>query len=152
MIKINVIVKDKTWLKFIKNPETYLKKKIKIIQRDNFFRKKKYNFSVLLSGTKEIKYLNKKFKKKNKTTDILSFPSQNKKDLKILLKSNLEIYLGDIIINLKKINTSSKKLFKKRFDVLWIHGLIHLFGYDHKIDSNYKKMSAIEKKLLNKLN
>ncbi len=152
MIKINVIVKDKTWFKFIKNPETYLKKKIKIIQRDNFFRKKKYNFSVLLSGTKEIKYLNKKFKKKNKTTDILSFPSQNKKDLKILLKSNLEIYLGDIIINLKKINTSSKKLFKKRFDVLWIHGLIHLFGYDHKIDSNYKKMSAIEKKLLNKLN
>ena len=146
MIKINVIVKDKTWFKFIKNPETYLKKKIKIIQRDNFFRKKKYNFSVLLSGTKEIKYLNKKFKKKNKTTDILSFPSQNKKDLKILLKSNLEIYLGDII------NTSSKKLFKKRFDVLWIHGLIHLFGYDHKIDSNYKKMSAIEKKLLNKLN
>ena len=91
MIKINVIVKDKTWFKFIKNPETYLKKKIKIIQRDNFFRKKKYNFSVLLSGTKEIKYLNKKFKKKNKTTDILSFPSQNKKDLKILLKSNLEI-------------------------------------------------------------
>ncbi len=152
MIKINVIVKDKTWFKFIKNPETYLKKKIKIIQRDNFFRKKKYNFSVLLSGTKEIKYLNKKFKKKNKTTDILSFPSQNKKDLKILLKSNLEIYLGDIIINLKKINTSSKKLFKKRFDILWIHGLIHLFGYDHKIDSNYKKMSAIEKKLLNKLN
>ncbi len=82
----------------------------------------------------------------------MSFPSQNKKDLKILLKSNLEIYLGDIIINLKKINTSSKKLFKKRFDILWIHGLIHLFGYDHKIDSNYKKMSAIEKKLLNKLN
>ena len=40
MIKINVIVKDKTWLKFIKNPETYLKKKIKIIQRDNFFKKK----------------------------------------------------------------------------------------------------------------
>ena len=152
MIKINVIVKDKTWFKFIKNPETYLKKKIKIIQRDNFFRKKKYNFSVLLSGTKEIKYLNKKFKKKNKTTDILSFPSQNKKDLKKLFKSNLEIYLGDIIINLKKINNSSKKLFKKRFDVLWIHGLIHLFGYDHKIDSNYKKMSAIEKKLLNKLN
>ena len=152
MIKINVIVKDKTWLKFIKNPENYLKKKIKIIQGDNFFKKRKYRLSVLLSGTKEIKYLNKKFRKKNKPTDILSFPSQNKKDLKILLKSNLEIYLGDIIINLKKINTSSKKLFKKRFDVLWIHGLIHLFGYDHKIDSNYKKMSAIEKKLLNKLN
>ena len=152
MIKINVIVQDRTWLRFIKNPETYLKRKIKIIQRDNFFQKKKYNFSILLSGTKEIKYLNKKFRKKNKTTDILSFPSQNKKELKMLLKSNFEIYLGDIIINSKKINTKSEKLFKKQFDILWIHGLIHLFGYDHKRDSNYKKMNAIEKKLLSKIN
>ena len=151
MIKINVIVKDKTWFKFIKNPENYLKRKIKIIQRDNFFKKKKYHFSVLLSGTKEIKYVNKKFRKKNKTTDVLSFPSQNKKDLKILSKSNLKIYLGDIIINSKKMNTSSKKLFKRHLDILWIHGLIHLFGHDHKKDSNYKKMNAIEKKLLNKL-
>ena len=152
MIKINVIVKDKTWLKFIKKPESYLKRKIKIIQGDNFFKKRKYRLSVLLSGTKEIKYLNKKFRKKNKSTDILSFPSQNKKDLKILSKSNLEIYLGDIIINSKKMNTSSKKLFKKHLDVLWIHGLIHLFGYDHKKDKNYKKMNAIENKLLKKLN
>ena len=37
-----------------------------------------------------------------------------------------------MIINLKKINFSSKNLFKKHFDILWIHGLIHLFGYDHK--------------------
>ena len=152
MIKIDVIVKDKTWLKFIKNPESYLKRKIKIIQRDKFFKKKKYQFSVLLSGTKEIKYLNKKFRKKNKTTDILSFPSLNKKDLKIFSKLNSEIYLGDIIINYKKMNTSSEKLFKRHFDKLWIHGLIHLFGYDHKKDGNYKKMNTIENKLLNKFN
>ncbi len=152
MIKIDVIVKDKTWLKFIKNPESYLKRKIKIIQRDKFFKKKKYQFSVLLSGTKEIKYLNKKFRKKNKTTDILSFPSLNKKDLKIFSKLNSEIYLGDIIINYKKMNTSSEKLFKRHFDILWIHGLIHLFGYDHKKDGNYKKMNTIENKLLNKFN
>ena len=152
MIKIDVIVKDKTWLKFIKNPESYLKRKIKIIQRDNFFKKKKYHFSLLLSGTKEIKYLNKKFRKKNKTTDILSFPSLNKKDLKIFSKLNSKIYLGDIIINCNKMNTSSEKSFKRHFDRLWIHGLIHLFGYDHKKDSNYKKMNTIENKLLNKFN
>ena len=54
MIKIDVIVKDKTWLKFIKNPESYLKRKIKLIQRDKFFKKKKFRFTVLLSGTKKI--------------------------------------------------------------------------------------------------
>ena len=59
---------------------------------------------------KKLKYLNKKFrKKKNKSTDILSFPSQNKKNLKILSKSNLEIYLGDIIINFKKNEYFIKK-------------------------------------------
>tara|TARA_B100000886_G_C20419078_1_gene490625 strand:+ start:2516 stop:2974 length:459 start_codon:yes stop_codon:yes gene_type:complete len=152
MIKINVIVKDKTWLKYIKNPKAYLKSKIKKIQSDKFFGKSNYQFSLLLSETKEIKFLNKKFRKKNRTTDILSFPSQNKKELKILLKSDLEIYLGDIIINFKKINISSKKLFKRHLDILWIHGLVHLFGHNHKKDSNYKKMNAIEKKFLKKLN
>ena len=82
MIKINVIVKDKNWLKFIKNPETYLKRKVKKIQKDKFFRKKNYNFNLQLSGTKEIKFLNKKFRKKNKSTDIISFPNQNKKKIK----------------------------------------------------------------------
>ena len=50
------------------------------------------------------------------------------------------------------MNTSSEKLFKRHFDILWIHGLIHLFGYDHKKDGNYKKMTTIENKLLNKFN
>ena len=152
MIKINVIVKDKNWFKYIKNPEAYLSRKIKKIQTDKFFGKKRYQFSLLLSEAKEIKYLNKKFRKKNKTTDILSFPSQNKKELKMLSKFKLEIYLGDIIINFKKMNTSSKILFKRQLDVLWIHGLVHLFGHDHIKDTSYKKMAAIEMKFLKKLN
>ena len=98
MIKINVIVKDKTWLKFIKNPENYLKKKIKIIQGDNFFKKRKYRLSVLLSGTKEIKYLNKKFRKKNKPTDVLSFPNHDTKEIKKKIKLKKNIYGESIMI------------------------------------------------------
>ena len=152
MIKINVIVKDKTWLKFIKNPENYLKRKIKKIQNEKFFRKKNYSFSLKLSNSREIKYLNKKFRKKNKSTDILSFPNQSRKNFVRLTKFNKEIYLGDIIINSKKMNTSSIDIFKRHFDILWIHGLVHLFGYDHKKDSSFKKMNFIEKKFLKKLN
>ena len=151
MIKINVIVKDKAWLKYIKNPENYLKNKIKKLQNEKFFGKKKYSFSLKLSNTKEIKYLNKKFRKKNKSTDILSFPNQTKNKLRELTKSNKEIYLGDIIINSKKIINSSINLFKKQFNILWIHGLVHLFGYDHKKDNSFKKMNLIEKKFLKKL-
>ncbi len=152
MIKINVIVKDKNWFKYFKNPENYLKKKIKKIQRDKFFKKKNFSFSLLLSNTKKIKVLNKKFRNKNKSTDILSFPNQTSKIIKKLIKKNIEIYLGDIIINFEKMNTSSKTLFHKHFNILWIHGLVHLFGYDHKTDNNYIKMKTLEKKFLKKLN
>ena len=152
MIKINVIVKEKSWLKFLKNPETYLKRKLKKIQNDKLFNKKNYIFNLQLSGSREIKYLNKKFRKINKSTDILSFPNQTKKNLSKLIKLNSEIYLGDIIINLNKIDTSSQILFRLNFDELWIHGLVHLFGYDHVKDSSYKKMYLIEKKLHKKIN
>ena len=149
MIKINVIVKNKSWFKFVKNPETYFKRKIKKIENDKFFGKRKYSFSLQLSDTKEIQFLNKKFRKKNKSTDILSFPNQNKKNLRKITKLNFEIYLGDIIINLKKMNTFSKILFKKHLDVLWIHGLVHLFGYKHKLNKDFHSMNQIEKKYFN---
>ena len=65
MININVIVKEKKWFKFLNNPENYLKKKIKKIQNDKFFKKNtKFNFCILLSNSSSIRLLNKKFRKK----------------------------------------------------------------------------------------
>ena len=58
--------------------------------------------------------------------------------------------MGDIIINFRK-NEHPQKFYLKKFDELWIHGLVHLFGYDHKKDINYKKMN-IEKEVPKKFN
>ena len=152
MIKINVIPGNKAWFQYIKYPEKYIENKIiKINKKYKKFKQKKIYCTLLLSGTSEIKRLNKKFRKKNKSTDVLSFPYNTKKKFRELKNTKLEIYLGDIIINFRKINASSKILFKKKFDELWIHGLVHLFGYDHIKDSNFKKMNHIEKKFLKKL-
>ena len=152
MIKINVITNNTNWLRYIKEPNNYLERKIKKINsKEKRFDKKSIFCTLLLSGNKEIKNLNKKFRNKNKSTDILSFPHQTKKELKKLLIFNSKIYLGDIIINFRKINTSSELLFKSHFNVLWIHGLVHLFGYDHKKDVSYKQMQIIEKKFLRKI-
>ena len=154
MIKINVIVKDKNWFKYIKNPEAYLSRKIKKIQTDKFFGKKRYQFSLLLSEAKEIKYLNKKFRKKNKTTDILSFPSQNKRELKTLTKSNLEIYLGDIIISYEYINRPKKINiydFQRKTIKIFIHGFLHLIGFDHETAIEAQEMEALEANILRKL-
>ncbi len=154
MIKVNVITNNISWLKFIKNPNSYLDRKIKKLNLKNKkFSKKNLFITLLLSGNKEIKYLNKKFRNKDKVTDVLSFPSQTKKELNVKLKKEREIYLGDIIINLSKIkNRKELKDFKIEFDLLWIHGLVHLFGYDHKKDKDYLLMRKIEEQYLNYIN
>ena len=154
MIKINVITNNKKWLNYIKRPNYYLDKKIKKINlEEKKFKKNNIFCTLLLSGNKEIKYLNKKFRKKNKITDILSFPFYKKKDLIKKLKKEKELYLGDIIINLNKIeNKNIKKNFEIEFNRLWIHGLIHLFGHDHKKDKDFKKMHQVEKKYFKLVN
>jgi probable rRNA maturation factor len=147
MIKINVVTNNVSWFRYIKSPNTYIDRKIKKLNIKNKNFKKNIIFcTLLLSNNKEIKNLNKKFRKKNKTTDVLSFPFHNRKNLKKNLKKDKEIYVGDIIINLNKVNTKDNlKLFKLEFDKLWIHGLVHLFGHDHKKEKDFNKMSKIEK-------
>jgi len=150
MIKINVITNNFNWYRFIKIPNNYIERKIKKLNLKNKNYKKNIIFcTLLLSNTKVIKKLNSKFRKKNKSTDVLSFPFYDKKNLKKKIKNEKEIYLGDIIINLNKIRSKKNiKNFKLEFDKLWIHGLVHLFGYDHKKEKDYRKMSVVEKNYL----
>ncbi len=129
MIKANVIIGHYQWKRKIKNPNNYFKNKLKRILKIPFFRKKKQEFSIFLTNNKEMKNLNYKFRKKNKTTDVLSFPLKNKN------------YIGDIAISFEIINKRSKKTnFFLELDKMWIHGYFHLIGYDHKKSDDYKKM------------
>ena len=149
MIKVNVIVDNNIWKKYVKNPENYLKKKIKKIEKNNFFKKISFELSILLTDNKKIKKLNNKYRKKDKSTDVLSFPHYQKKEIKNLLKKKLEFYLGDIAINIQKIDCKKNEQdVKKKLNILWIHGLLHLMGYRHKTNKDYKKMQSLEKKLL----
>ena len=154
MIKINVVTNNISWQRYIKNPNSFIEKKIKNLNKKKKDYKKKNIFcTLLLSGNNEIKKLNKKFRKKDKTTDVLSFPFYNKKELKDKLKKEKEIYLGDIIINFNKIkNKSNIASFKIEFNKLWIHGLVHLFGHDHKKNKDFANMQRVEKKFLSYLN
>jgi probable rRNA maturation factor len=146
MIKINVINNNAAWSRLIKNPSSYIDRKIKKLNYKNKKYKKKIIFcTLLLSGNNEIKNLNKRFRKKNKSTDVLSFPFHKKKNFKKILKKEKEIYLGDIIVNLNKIQyKKGLRHFKTQFDKLWIHGLVHLFGHDHKKEKDFIKMSQVE--------
>ena len=145
MIKINVITNNVSWFRFFKNPNNYIDRKIKNLNlRNKNFKKNMIFLTLLLSGNKEIRQLNKKFRKKNKSTDVLSFPFYTKKNLKNKLKKEKEIYLGDIIVNFNKISKANLKDFKLEFNKLWIHGLIHLFGHKHNKEKDFKKMLKVE--------
>ena len=150
MIKINTILNNKSWKYYLDDPINFIQKKINNLNRKfKVYKRKNIYCTLLLSGESEIKKLNKKFRKKNKSTDVLSFPFHNKDNLKDKLKKDKEIYLGDIIINLHKIkNRNNRKKFEIEFNKLWIHGLAHLFGHDHKKNKDFNEMQKIEKKFL----
>ena len=145
MIKANVLVDFSKWKKKIKDPEKYILKKIRKLQKISTFKNKNQSFSILLTNNQKMKKLNFKFRKKNKITDVLSFPFNCTK------KQN--VYIGDIAIGYEIINKRSKVSdFNYEFDKTWIHGYLHLIGHDHKKNKEYKKMQKKEKLILNFLN
>ncbi len=153
MLKINIILNNRNWKSYIKNPSNYFQKRIfKFNKKFKKYQKNNIFFTLLLSNDTHIKRLNKKFRKKNKTTDVLSFPFYKKKDLKDVLKKEKEVYLGDIIINLNKIKKKKDiSYFKLELNKLWIHGLVHLLGYDHKKETEFYKMNKVEKRFISYL-
>ena len=137
MISVNVFSEEKAWSKRLKNKDIFFKKICKAFPKKYQFSKKRVSFSLLLSNNKNIKKLNKHFRNKNKSTDILSFPLN--KNIKI--KNNT--YLGDIIISynyLDKPRSQDLKLFKEKVIKIFIHGFLHLLGFDHKKNKDHYKM------------
>ena len=150
MIKIDVFIKDKNWNKYISNPNRYLNQQVNKINFKKYIKSGLVNLSIMLTGNNEIRTLNKKFRKKNKPTDVLSFPNYNPEEIQEKFKSKKKIYLGDIVLNLYKID-KKKKYFKKNFDKLWIHGLVHLLGHSHYKNKDFFKMKKVEDQFIKQL-
>ena len=144
MISIEVVSEDKNWSKKIKKTEFFFKSICKSFPKKYKFTNRKLSLTLLLSNNENIKKLNKKFRNKNKPTDILSFPFQEK----IKLKNKL--YLGDIIISFNFMNKPQNEeanLFKDKVIKTFIHGFLHLLSFNHIKLKDYKKMLKEEKRI-----
>ena len=144
MINIDVFSDERAWSKRLKKKELFFSRICRAFPKKYKFINKEVSFSLLLSNNLNIKKLNKNFRNKNKSTDILSFPTNDK--IKILKKT----YIGDIIISYNFINkpkSQNLKIFKQKLIKIFIHGFLHLLGFDHVKNKDYTKMLSEEKQL-----
>tara|TARA_E500000331_G_C17082621_1_gene637591 strand:+ start:323 stop:784 length:462 start_codon:yes stop_codon:yes gene_type:complete len=148
MININVFSEEKAWSKRIKNKNLFFQKICKAFPKKYKFLNKKVSLTLLLSNNKNIKKLNKIFRNKNKSTDILSFPLNKK------IKISKKTYLGDIIISynfMNKPKSQNFKLFREKVAKTFIHGFLHLLGFDHMKNKDFIKMSKEEERIYNSI-
>ena len=144
MINIEVFSEEKAWSKKLKKKELFFKEICNLLPKKYKFPNKKISFSLLLSNNKSIKKLNKNFRNKNKSTDVLSFPLSKK-----VLISN-KTYIGDIVISynfMNKPKSQNIKNFKEKVVKTFIHGYLHLLGFDHIKDKDYRRMVSEEEKI-----
>lgn len=98
--------------------------------------------SIAFVNNKKIKELNKKYRDKDEATDVLSFPIDNE-------------MLGDIIISTQRAVEQAEEYghsLKRELAYLTVHGMLHLFGYDHHGEEEKKEMRQKEERVLTQLN
>ena len=136
---------------FSKNEiKSIVKKAISEVLKEMDF-KKKYYLSILLTNNNGIKRINNKYRKINKSTNVLSFP-QN--DERFITKKTSKIILGDIVISLEKIIKESKLQKKQSSDHLThmvIHSILHLLGFNHEKLKDFEIMKKKEINILSNL-
>jgi len=150
MFKININVEGGRWKTKVPKIEKILSKNFKsTFSNLKKFHHKNLEMSVLLTDKKNMKILNKKFRKTFKDTDVLSFPNYEKNFFLTKITNNY-LYLGDLALSYDYI-IKQKINFLDYLNKIFIHGCLHLVGYEHNNEKNFKKMNLLEKKIISKI-
>ena len=147
MHKINICEESKAWKKHCSSIDKKIKKILKkSIESEEIFRLKNVEITVLLTSSNKMKFLNNKFRRINKDTDVLSFPYERPifYEKKII---NKNLYLGDIALSYNYINNQQQK-FDVYLKKILIHGFLHLIGHNHKNNKSYLKMEKAQSKIM----
>ncbi len=104
------------------------------------------DISLVVCDDPFITELNERYKKRNGPTDVLSFSMREGKTL-----VNQDPAVGDIVISVDTAERQAAEFgtsLDEEFIVLFVHGLLHLLGYDHRNGAQKKKMEAVTKKII----
>ena len=147
MVEISYNIKSLEWNKNLPSYKKCISNSVnQIFKIIKFSSNNEISISFLLTSNSEIKLLNQRYRNKNKPTNVLSFPMNEKIENKN--------YLGDIVIACEKIIDESYEQNIKKYKYLskmTIHGVLHLLGYKHDTDRQFNKMNSIEKNILEEM-
>ena len=147
MISLSYNVDDKKWQKSFPLFKKYISKSvIETIKTVKVNLSENSEISFLLTSDKKIQKLNSKYRNKNLSTNVLSFP--------MMKKINGVMLIGDIAISNEKILKESKNFKTNKYSYLskiTVHGVLHLLGFDHQTDKEFQIMNRYEKNILKKL-
>jgi len=107
----------------------------------------KQSVTIVFVSDAAIKKLNRQFRDKNYSTDVLSFPTKAED-----FESDNQSHLGEVVISVERAAAQAKEnglTFSNEVEQLILHGLLHLSGYDHDTDNG--EMSRLELRLRRKL-
>ena len=147
MIEINNLTSDSI-------EKSYFEKIVKFVLKEEG--KKDEDLSIALVGQGRMRVLNKRYRGKNRVTDVLSFPESKVLLEKFRVGPSQKIKgLGEIVICLREAKKNAKRYkssFKKELALLLIHGILHLLGYDHEKDEKEaKEMEEKQERYLSKV-
>lgn len=126
--------------------DKYYKKTLKVLKLED-----NYVLSLIITGPITIKRINRDYRHIDKVTDVISFALLD--DDYTELDDGL-VELGDIFINRKRVLSQAKEYGhseKREFVFLFVHGLLHLLGYDHMKPEDEKEMFCLQKKIVGDL-
>ena len=147
MVSLSYNVDDRKWQESFPLFKKYISKSvIETIKTVKVNLSENSEISFLLTSDKKIQKLNYKYRNKNLSTNVLSFP--------MMKKINGVMLIGDIAISNEKILKESKNFKTNKYSYLskiTVHGVLHLLGFDHQTDNEFQIMNRYEKNILKKL-
>ncbi len=146
MLEIYDLTKKKLLKKYYSDIKKYYLKTLKTLEMEDAF-----ELSLIIVGKTKIRTINREYRNKDVATDVISFANIDSLDYDYLSQ---EINLGDIFINVDRVLSQAKKYkhsVKREFIFLFVHGLLHLFGYDHMNKEDEKIMFSLQEKIVGNL-
>jgi len=132
--------------------QEFIKKIIKEVLREE---EREGDVSVAFIGPGRMRKLNRMYRGKNRTTDVLSFPGKEVSFEQFKIGDFKEVEdLGEIVVCLREVKKNAKRAgisFDEELVRVLIHGTLHLLGYDHEKSEEEKEMRKREEKHLGKI-